>query len=180
MVVDKILDNLRKPAVKEHRYNAELYRAAIGGRTLILVKPLTYMNLSGEAVAKIRTATGIAPEEILAIHDCLDLPLGRLRLRAGGGSGGHRGVESLIRELGSDRFPRLRVGIGRETTTPVVDYVLGGWSAEERPVVAAVVAAAADAAVMAVRAGVPAAMNRFNAWCAPGTSPDQPPTSRST
>lgn len=173
LVVDRVLAKLKKTAEREHRHDSEIFRVGSGGRALVLVKPLTFMNLSGEAVAKVKNATGADPAEILVVYDCLDLPLGRIRLRTGGGSGGHRGVESVIQALGSDAFPRVRVGIGRGDQT-VVDYVLGGWSDEEQPIMDEAVTAAADAVILAIRAGMETAMNRFNGWRGKAAPADNP------
>lgn len=129
-----------------------------------LLEPLTYMNLSGVAVREAARRRGVSPEEILVVCDDLDLPLGRLRLRAAGGAGGHRGLASLIQELGSREFPRLRLGIGRPA--PWEDpaaYVLSGFPLRERPAVERMLDAACEAVEMAVREGVAAAMNRVNA-----------------
>jgi PTH1 family peptidyl-tRNA hydrolase len=109
---------------------AEL-RSGNGGK-IFLLKPLTYMNLSGESVGEITRFYKIKPEEILVIYDDLDLPLGKLRLRLKGSSGGHRGVASIEQHLGSRNFPRLRVGIGRpERKEEVVNYVLSPFREEE-------------------------------------------------
>lgn len=180
MVVDRILEKLNKPNRREHRYDSEIVRVTFGGRQLILVKPLTFMNLSGTAVAKGRAAWDAVPEEILAVYDCLDLPAGKIRLRQDGGSGGHRGVESMIRELGSQKFPRLRVGIGRQTGKPVVDYVLSGWTEEEQPLIEQAVDAAADAVILAVRSGMAMAMNRYNGWSAKVADSDKPAGEKKT
>ncbi len=174
LVLDRILEKLNKPSRREHRYDSEIIRVSFGGRQLILVKPLTFMNLSGTAVAKGRAAWDVVPEEILVVYDCLDLPAGKIRLREDGGSGGHRGMESMIQELGSQKFPRLRVGIGRQDGKPVVDYVLSGWSEEEQPYMEQAVDAAADAVLLAVRSGMAAAMNRYNGWSAKVADSDKP------
>jgi PTH1 family peptidyl-tRNA hydrolase len=112
LVIDRILEKLNKPSRREHRYNSEIVRVTFGGRQLILVKPLTFMNLSGTAVAKGRAAWDVVPEEILVVYDCLDLPAGKIRLRQDGGSGGHRGMESLIKELGARTSPASGWGSG--------------------------------------------------------------------
>ena len=166
LVIDRILEKLNKPRRREHRYNSEIFRVTFSGKQLILVKPLTFMNLSGTAIAKGRAAWDVVPEEILVVYDCLDLPSGKVRLRQDGGSGGHRGMASLIQELGSQNFPRLRVGIGRQSGKQVVDYVLSGWGPEEQPYIEQAVDAAADAVLLAVRSGLAVAMNKYNGWSA--------------
>lgn len=134
------------------------------GRTMVLLmKPQTFMNASGRSVAPALALHGISPERFLAVYDDLDLPLGRLRVRADGGAGGHRGVASLIDELGSTAFARLRVGIGRPAEgEAVVDYVLSPFAADEAGTVDAAVERAADAVEGFLAQGVAAAMQAFN------------------
>jgi PTH1 family peptidyl-tRNA hydrolase len=135
-----------------------------GARRVLLVRPMTYMNLSGEAVAALSSFYKIAPADILVVCDDLDLPVGRIRLRPGGGAGGHKGVQSIIQHLGTNGFPRLRVGIGRPPgqMDPTV-YVLHGFSAEQDAEMIFVRANAADAIEVWLTQGIEIAMNRFNA-----------------
>ena len=136
----------------------------------LLVKPMTFMNRSGEAAAPLAQWSGASPEDVLAVYDDLDLPLGALRLRSGGGAGGHNGVRSLIEQLGTDRFPRLRVGIGRPATD-AVRHVLGEFSSDERPDVEISVAEAADAALEWLRTGdLEKVMTRFHSRWTQGDS----------
>lgn len=107
------------------RFRARSGRARIGGREVWLLAPQTYMNLSGDAVAAFARFYKIAPEEILVVHDDLDLPPGTLRLKRGGGAGGHNGLADIIRKLGSNAFARLRIGIGHPgSADQVTGYVL--------------------------------------------------------
>jgi len=154
-------------------------RLAIGQVTLrdgwtarvLLVKPMTYMNNSGEAVGQLAAFYKIAPVRILVIHDDLDLPLGRLRLRANGGAGGQKGVASIIRALGSDAFSRLRVGIsrpgGQNSGAPPsmdpADYVLQPFTAEQEKEMMLARVRAVDAIELWLSAGIDAAMNAYNA-----------------
>lgn len=132
------------------------------GRVL-LAKPMTYMNLSGEAVGALAAFYKIAPAEILVVHDDLDLPAGRLRLRPGGGAGGQKGIKSTIQHLGTEAFPRLRVGIGRPPgQMDPADYVLQAFSAAQEAEMVFVRAAAADAIEAWLAQGIEAAMNQFN------------------
>lgn len=141
-----------------------LWRAA--GRAVTLVKPLTCMNESGVALAR-RGATGSG--ELLVVCDDLNLPLGQLRLRLRGGSGGHKGLESIIERLGTEDFARLRLGIGGAPAgTDWVEFVLSGFAAEEREAVDGMIEAAADTIETAVRAGLDAAVRRLSR--AEGTS----------
>ncbi|NPA49862.1 MAG: aminoacyl-tRNA hydrolase [Thermodesulfobacteria bacterium] len=128
-----------------------------------LLKPLTFMNLSGEAVAPWAKRLGIPPERILVIHDDLDLPLGRLKFAPKGGAGGHRGVLSIIEHLGTKDFPRLKLGIGRPPRgISVRDYVLSPFTEEEWPVVEKVLARAAEALDYLLKEGLLKTMSQFN------------------
>ncbi|MGH7819037.1 MAG: aminoacyl-tRNA hydrolase [Candidatus Binatia bacterium] len=145
-------------------YRSQAARGAIGGERVVLLKPQTYMNNSGEAVGRARRDLGLEPPEILVIYDEVDLPLGRLRVRAEGGAGGHRGVESVVEALGGKNFPRIRIGVGRPGGGPVhADYVLDKPSREELDVLRDAVDRAADAAEVWLADGIQEAMNRFNA-----------------
>jgi PTH1 family peptidyl-tRNA hydrolase len=167
LVADRLAEILGARALAAPGPELVLQRAVAGdGQVVYLAKPVTFMNCSGVAVQQVVQCLGVAPDRLLVICDCLDLPLGRIRLRQGGSSGGHRGLDSVIRELGSDQFPRLRVGIGRPGSGTGIDHVLASWAAAELPVIGQSVSAAAEAACLLLRAGLPAAMNRFNGWTA--------------
>ena len=159
--------------VNEDEGFAEVGRGTIGGRRVLLARPFTYMNVSGEAVRDLRRRHRLRPENILVIVDDIDLPLGRLRLRAEGSAGGHNGLRSVIEALGTTEFPRLRVGIGRppEGTDPA-DFVLTRFTSDEAPVAHASIERAADAVEMTITEGLGAAMNRFNARGADGAASD--------
>ena len=132
------------------------------GDKAILVKPTSYMNRSGEPLSAIANFYKIAPAEILVVLDDLALELGRLRLRTEGGAGGHNGLESIIMHLGTEAFPRLRIGIGAAPSEGAVDYVLGRFFEEEIPVVEKTIERAAAAVKCAIDKGVLSAMNLFN------------------
>lgn len=140
---------------------------AFDGQRGILAKPTTYMNRSGEAAKALRAATPRLPlDRWLVVADDLDLPLGRLRVRAGGGPGGHNGLRSLIDALGTNEFARLRLGIGRPPGSDpedVVDWVLEPFTSEEAPLVPEVVTHAVEAVRTFVAHGTEVAMNRTNA-----------------
>ena len=129
---------------------------------VILVKPTSYMNRSGEPLAAVANFYKIAPAEILVVLDDMALELGRLRLRPEGGTGGHNGLESIILQFGTEAIPRLRIGIGAAPTEGATDYVLGRFFEEEQPVVQKTIARAADAVKWAIDKGVLSAMNLFN------------------
>jgi PTH1 family peptidyl-tRNA hydrolase len=132
------------------------------GEHAILVKPASYMNRSGEPLSAIANFYKIAPSEILVVLDDLALELGRLRLRPDGGPGGHNGLESIIMRLGTEAIPRLRIGIGAAPSEGSVDYVLGRFFEEERPVVEKAIGRATEAVKCAIDKGVLSAMNLFN------------------
>jgi PTH1 family peptidyl-tRNA hydrolase len=130
---------------------------------VLLAKPMTYMNASGEAVSPLAAFYKIAPPDILVVFDDLDLPVGRIRLRPAGSAGGHRGMQSIITHLGSAEFPRLRVGIGRPPgrMDPAV-YVLKSFSSEQAAEMAFVRPRAVDAIEAWLAFGIEAAMNQYN------------------
>jgi PTH1 family peptidyl-tRNA hydrolase len=128
----------------------------------ILVKPLTFMNRSGEAVAAVASFYKVASLEMLVVIDDFALPLGRLRLRENGGAGGHNGLESVIATLATEDIPRLRLGIGAAPERASIDYVLSPFFDEEKPRVATMIERAADAIKCAVDKGIVSAMNTFN------------------
>jgi peptidyl-tRNA hydrolase, PTH1 family len=137
------------------------------GQTLdqgvLLVKPLTFMNVSGRAIGELQRYFKIDVGDLLVIVDDVNLPAGQLRARRGGSAGGHNGLKSIIATLGGDQFPRLRVGVGRgDTRRELSDYVLGRVAGELKTTLATAVEAAADAADVFVTAGIGDVMNRFN------------------
>jgi PTH1 family peptidyl-tRNA hydrolase len=155
--------------VSEDEGFAEVGRGTIGTQRVLLARPATYMNVSGEAVRDLRRRHRLRAEDILIIVDDIDLPLGRLRLRAGGSAGGHNGLRSIIESLGTTEFPRLRVGIGRPPAgVDPAEFVLTRFTDGEAAAVHESIERAVEAVEMAVTAGVAAAMNRFNAKDADG------------
>lgn len=158
---------------KEHRLafsekggHARLALGRMGGQEVVLAKPQTYMNLSGRSLAALKSRYRLSLGDILVVHDDVDLPLGRLRLRARGGAGGHRGLESIIQALASQDFARLRIGVGRPQAAGeegLRDYVLSDFTPEEVAVLREVFPRAAEAVLCALEEGLEAAMNRYNA-----------------
>ncbi|MGD8399045.1 MAG: aminoacyl-tRNA hydrolase [Anaerolineae bacterium] len=145
---------------KARAYVAE---GRIGACPVVLAKPQTYMNRSGRAVGRLMRDFGLSPERLLVVYDDLDLPLGRLRLRAEGGSGGHKGMRSIQEVIGTQAYPRLRVGIDRppDRIDPA-DYVLAPFAGDEEPLLMVVLARAAAAVECWLAEGVVAAMDEFN------------------
>ena len=134
------------------------------GKKLYLLKPLTYMNLSGRSVVQLSAYFNIPPKQIIVLFDDISLPPGRLRIRADGSAGGHNGIKSIISEVGSQDFPRVKIGVGAKAhpDQDLADHVLSNFSAqEEKPLVSAL-ERAADAALCIIDRGVPETANRFN------------------
>jgi PTH1 family peptidyl-tRNA hydrolase len=168
MVVDALAERWRL-TVGGRRHGAELGVGEFAGTKVILAKPQTYMNVSGEAVAKLRRLYHLEPHDILAAYDDLDLPLGRIRLRGDGGAGGHNGVASLISVLGKG-FPRLRVGIGRPPGgADPVGFVLEAFTPAEAPLVREAVGRAAEGIEAWIQLGLEPAMNQLNRRDNPGS-----------
>ncbi len=161
MVLDLLAERWRI-AVGGRRHEAELGSGEIAETRVVLAKPQTFMNASGESVAKVRRLHRLEPRDILVVCDDLDLPLGRVRLRGEGGAGGHNGLASLISVLGKG-FPRLRIGIGRPLGgADPVDFVLEPFTASERPTVHTAIERAADGVESWLREGLESAMNTLN------------------
>lgn len=162
MVLDEIARRMGAAFREEKRWTG-LVAKFTGG---YLLKPLTFMNESGRSVQSVGHFYKASPAQTLVVYDDVDLPLGRLRFRSSGSAGGHNGIRSLISSLGSDEFPRLKVGIspadGRPAGERMVGHVLGKFRAEEQTELQIVIQRAADAVLSAVDRGLEAAMNVFN------------------
>jgi PTH1 family peptidyl-tRNA hydrolase len=162
----RVVDLLAKRWGVDHydaRFDGEVAKGRPHGKQVLLLKPQTFMNLSGTSVAASARFHKIAPEHVWIIHDDLDLPLGSLRIRADGSAGGHNGVKSVIERLGTPKFVRFRIGVGRPASAiPIEDYVVQPFGADERETADAMVEKAADAAATAVHEGLTRAMNLFN------------------
>lgn len=145
------------------KYRALTGEVTLGGQRVLVVKPQTYMNLSGEAVKLAGGFYKIPPERILVLYDDVSLPLGKLRIRASGSAGGHNGIKNIIAHLGTDAFPRIKVGVGApQREDGLVDWVIGSFTASERKVVDEAIDKALDAAECVIEKGVSEAQNRFN------------------
>jgi len=150
---------------------ARIGEGKVGGGKVVVARPQTYMNLSGQSVSRLVKKFNIDLNNLLVIHDDLDLPLGKIRIRQGGSSGGHKGVDSIITWLGSQDFLRLRVGIGRPVMPPgggefseadIIDYVLSDFTSEEKQAMARVIPRVSEAIVCLLTEGLTAVMNRYN------------------
>jgi PTH1 family peptidyl-tRNA hydrolase len=143
----------------------EKYRIGTGsidGMDVLLIEPLLYMNNSGIAVKDILNRFNISSENLIVIHDDLDMEIGKIRIRRKGSSGGHKGVESIIQNLSTKDFPRLKIGIGREGDVSSEDYVLSKFRKNEIPLIKSAVEKASDAVTTILLKGLEKAMNRFN------------------
>jgi PTH1 family peptidyl-tRNA hydrolase len=162
-VLDEVARRVGCRLRRSLRHAAIAGRARHAGHDLLLVKPTSYMNRSGPVVAAVLRRRGVSPADLVVALDDADLPVGALRVRKKGSSGGHRGLASVIESLGTDDFPRVRVGVGRdEGGGALVEHVLSRFGAGDRGLVDAAVAAAAGAVLCVVESGTEAAMNRFN------------------
>ncbi len=158
------------------RFDKKQAQARIGlgkvaGNEVVVARPHTYMNQSGQSVSRLVKKFKVSLDDLLVIYDDLDLSLGKIRIRAGGSSGGHRGVESIITELGSQDFPRLRVGIGRPITTEglpedtgadVITYLLSSLPPEVKKAINQVLPKVSEAILCLITEGLTAAMNKYN------------------
>ena len=160
----KYLADRYRLVFSEKQSKARLAGGMIAGQRVVLAKPFTFMNASGQAVAPLVRWHKLDPKrELLVVYDDLDLPFGTLRLRASGSAGGQNGMKSIIEQLGTQEFARLRVGIGRPPAGwDSRDHVLGNWSRAEAQVLPELYARVADAIEVFVAEGIIAAMNRFN------------------
>ena len=149
-------------SVSVHEKNAMTGSGRVAGGSVLLAKPLTYMNLSGDAVRLLVNAYAESVQDLIVVYDDIDLPAGRLRIRPSGSAGTHNGMRSIVAALGREDFPRLRVGVGGGDYGRLRDYVLDDFSAEEAPLVESSVTRAVEALVLFSRGDLRRAMNEFN------------------
>ena len=162
-VVDELADRGDFP-VQRLKFHALTNTAVIGGQGVLVMKPVTYMNLSGEAVGEAARFYKRPPDHVLVISDDVDLPLGKLRLRKGGSAGGHNGLKSIIQHLGTDQFPRLKVGVGGKPHPDydMADWVLGKLQGEDKKTMDEAARRAAQAVECLLSQGMDKAMNQYN------------------
>ncbi len=150
---------------------ARIGTGEVAGSEVIVARPQTYMNLSGQAVSQLVRKFKISLNDLIVVHDDLDLSLGKIRIRQGGGAAGHKGIKSITAELGSQDFLRIRVGIGRPLTTTesseftetdIIDYVLGDFTPDERQVVTEALPRVSEAISCLLTEGLTVAMNKYN------------------
>ncbi|ERN40173.1 peptidyl-tRNA hydrolase [Rubidibacter lacunae KORDI 51-2] len=171
-VVDRLAIAWQLPWQENRRFKGQYAEGAAPGLGKVrLLKPTTYMNRSGESVRAVCDWYKLPPESVLAIYDEMDLPVGRLRLRLSGSAGGHNGIKSLISHLGTQSFPRLRIGIGKsDGKRETIGHVLGCFAPNEKDAIVQVLDLAVEATELSLRSGVEQAMNRYNG-CAVAVEP---------
>jgi peptidyl-tRNA hydrolase, PTH1 family len=163
------LAKLHRISFDRKQASARTGMGAIARNNVVLARPQTYMNASGESVAALMKKLNVKPEDLIVIHDDLDLPVGKIRLRFGGGSGGHKGIESIIQRLGTREFNRVRVGIGRPEADSdaakeeaVISYVLSDFTPEEKEIIDKAIPQACEAVAALLAEGITNAMNKYN------------------
>ena len=162
MTLDALADKYNID-VREKAFKGLIGKGMIEGNKVILVKPQTYMNLSGECIRQVMDYYKVDPEDILIVYDDISLAPGQLRIRAKGSAGGHNGIKSIIAHLGTQEFPRVKVGVGEKPARmDLADYVLGHFSKEEQATMDDAVKEAADAVCEIVNVGIAQAMNDHN------------------
>ena len=162
MLVDALAERLNAPAWKEDFFSA-ITEVRIGGEKVFLVKPLTYMNNSGEALGPMLSYYKIDADELVVVHDDMDIPAGTVRIRKKGSSGGHNGIKSIIAHVGGENFARVRIGVGRPPAGwTVINHVLAPFLAEDAPKIREAIGYLLPAMECIVTDGVALAMNRYN------------------
>ncbi|MCW2521106.1 MAG: Peptidyl-tRNA hydrolase [Mycobacterium sp.] len=165
LVADILADRIGSGFKVHKRSGAEVATGRLGGRSIVLAKPRVYMNESGRQVGPLANFYSLAPADVIAIHDELDLDFGRIRLKLGGGEGGHNGLRSVASALGTKDFQRVRIGIGRPPgRKDPATYVLENFSAAERQEVGTICEQAADATELLIQLGLETAQNTVHAW----------------
>ena len=163
MTADALAGRNGEP-IRRVKYHALTSEAVIGGQSVLLMKPTTFMNLSGQAVSEAARCYKIPADHVLVISDDVDLPLGKLRIRKSGSAGGHNGLKHIIQLLGTDQFPRLKIGVGGKPHPDynMADWVLGQFQGEDKKTIDDAVARAADAVECLLADGIDRAMNQYN------------------
>ena len=163
MVADEVAERQSKP-IQRLKFKALTNVLSISGEKVLVMKPVTYMNLSGEAVRQAVDFYKIPPDHVLVVSDDTALALGRLRIRVKGSAGGHNGLKNIIQHLGTDQFPRLRVGVGEKPHPDydLADWVLGKFVGEDKKTIDAAVKRAADAVECVLAEGIDRGMGKFN------------------
>lgn len=161
--IDQLAEELRVP-VQKLKYRALTQTVELGGAKVLLMKPITYMNLSGEAAGEAARFFKIPADHVLVLSDDVSLPVGKLRIRKGGSAGGHNGLKSIIQHLGTDQFPRVKIGVGEKPHPDydMADWVLGKFTGEDLKAITQAIERAGKAAECYIQDGPDKAMNKFN------------------
>ena len=161
--IDQLAEELRVP-VQKLKYRALTQTVELGGAKVLLMKPITYMNLSGEAAGEAARFFKIPADHVLVLSDDVSLPVGKLRIRKGGSAGGHNGLKSIIQHLGTDQFPRVKIGVGEKPHPDydMADWVLGKFAGEDLKTITQAIERAGKAAACYIQDGPDKAMNKFN------------------
>ncbi|WP_130870040.1 aminoacyl-tRNA hydrolase [Intestinimonas massiliensis (ex Afouda et al. 2020)] len=161
--IDQLAEELNVP-VQKLKHRALTQSVELGGARVLLMKPITYMNLSGEAVGEAARFYKVPADHVLVISDDVSLPVGKLRVRRGGSAGGHNGLKSIIQHLGTDQFPRVKIGVGQKPHPDydMADWVLGKFAGEDLKTISQAIERAGKAAECCIAHGPDQAMNRFN------------------
>ncbi|EFA71621.1 Peptidyl-tRNA hydrolase [Raphidiopsis brookii D9] len=172
--IDALSRNWHIPVTENRKFQGQFGEGlALGSKKIRILKPLTYMNRSGESIQAVTSWYKLPPESVLVIYDDMDLPLGKTRLRLSGSAGGHNGMKSTISHLNSQNFPRLRIGIGKPKNLPnnsnnddggTVSHVLGKFSPQEAKLIDPILAFVVECVELTLKQGVEKAMNRCNSW----------------
>lgn len=161
MVIDKLIERLNVK-LDQNKFKTNFVKTKIAQEDVIIAKPLTYMNLSGEAVLQIASFFRIDNEDILIIHDDLDLPLGRIRLRDNGKGGNHNGMKNIVLHLNDSKIPRIRIGIGKDPLIPQKNFVLGRFNNEEMSILDKTIDVCVDAIYDFTKLTFSNLMNKYN------------------
>lgn len=161
MVIDRLCKKLQV-TIDQNKFKGSYTKFKYQGEDVILLKPQTYMNLSGESVQEIMKFFKIDIKDILVIYDDLDMPVGKLRLRQSGSAGGHNGIKNIIKHVGSQNFNRIRIGIDRHPYMDVVNYVTSKFTKEQMPLIDEGIEKASEAVLLYLQKGFVASMNQFN------------------
>lgn len=162
----KVIDNIAKEyniEINRQKFKGVYGEGFINGEKVILLKPSTYMNLSGESIREVVDFYKLSNEDVIVIYDDISIDVGRLRIREKGSAGGHNGIKSIIAHLGTDVFPRIKVGVG-QPNVDLVNYVLGKFSDEEMEVLSESIDASTKAVSEMIKEDVKTAMNKFNGF----------------
>jgi PTH1 family peptidyl-tRNA hydrolase len=163
--VDAIASEMGAQWEAKRAFNCLMAKGSFAGQQVLLVKPQTFMNLSGDSVAPVVKYHNTTPADLLVVQDDIDLPVGRVRVRKGGSCGGHNGIRNIIERLGTQSFVRLKIGVGKDRAN-VVGHVLGKFDPETRKVMDVVVAESVKACAAILSDGPDKAMNLYNGWSA--------------